>query len=68
MDEASSKTKNSEMASGARYSVMMKYLYPDQVGKRYRDPVASGAVGGKAEPSVGGEEFFEKNFGQREGM
>lgn len=68
MDQASRGVKDSSMAQGQRYGILMKYLYPNDPGKRYRDPMASGVVKGKAGSSASGEEFFEKNFGKRRGM
>ncbi|UVK63826.1 tail assembly chaperone [Gordonia phage LilyPad] len=62
VEEAGSKIKNPGQAQGARYSVQMKYLYPDNPEKRFRSAQTPTE---KAGPSASGEEFFAKNFGQR---
>lgn len=67
MDDASNKAKTSSQARGARYGVLMKYLYPNDPSKRFRSPGSSSGAGEKNNDMVGGagESFFAQRAGKR---
>lgn len=62
MDTAADRVKGAKQSSGVRHSTLMKYLYPDDPSRRFRQ-VQSPTE--KAGPSASGEEFFTENFGKR---
>ncbi len=64
MDKASSSSKNTAQANGARHSVLMKYLYPDDPTKRFRS-VSAAKVKGQEDQGGAGESFFSRNQGKR---
>lgn len=63
MEEASSGAKGADAIRAARYSALMKNLYPNNPELRFRKPEVSSS--GKAGPAMGGEEFFTENAGRR---
>jgi hypothetical protein len=62
MDTRSDKAKNAKQSGVIRHQVLMEYLYPNDPGKRFRNPVVSSS---KAESAIGGESYFTDNAAKR---